>query len=364
MLSNSRSRAPAIATELRQRVMSGHWKPRQQIHTEHQLAREFGVSRGTVIRSLRELEREGLIWTRRGEGRYVSDFSQRPKTETIGVVVADLNQLGHPVLGAELAGIRQVCSGANYHLQIFAINKSGPGDMVARVAEQLDPTRLDGAIIISWVITEEKIIDLSRRIPIVTRIRPLGMPRIGCVIHDIAGGMMDAATHLVQLGHTKIALVTVGEDKMQGLHQRAGVRLGMRPLLTSARGRMDVLQAEINRDKSWLPRFREILSAPSRPTAVIFGSDDLAESGIEVIKELGLRVPQDLSVASQNDTLAPPAVPVPLTTVRYDYEESGRRAARLLLRMVSEPFTLRESEVLPTEFIVRESTAAPPTLSK
>src|SRR5690349_21716573 len=138
LMNSSRSRAPAIATELRQRVMSGVWKPKQQIQTEHQLAREFGVSRGTVIRSLRELEREGLIWTRRGEGRYVTDLSQRPKTETIGVVVADINLLGHPVPAAELAGIRKVCSDANYHLQIFAINRTGSSDALGRMFDQFD----------------------------------------------------------------------------------------------------------------------------------------------------------------------------------------------------------------------------------
>src|SRR5438477_1649540 len=136
LVQTTRSRAPAIATELRRRIMAGEWKLRQQILTEHQLARQFGVSRGTVIRSLRELEREGLIWTRRGEGRYVTDLSQRPKTETIGVVVADINLLGHPVPAAELSGIRQVCSDANYHLQIFAINRTGTGDALGRMFDQ------------------------------------------------------------------------------------------------------------------------------------------------------------------------------------------------------------------------------------
>src|SRR5436190_1969112 len=118
----NQSRAPHIATVLRQRVVSGEWKPRQQILTEHALAREFGVSRGTVIRSLRELEREGLIWSRRGEGRYVADPSARPRTNTIGIVVLDMSLLTHPVRSIELAGIQDVCAGSDYHLQIFAFN--------------------------------------------------------------------------------------------------------------------------------------------------------------------------------------------------------------------------------------------------
>jgi DNA-binding LacI/PurR family transcriptional regulator len=360
LLNKSRVRGPAIATELRQRVISGHWKPRQQILTEHQLAREFGVSRGTVIRCLRELEREGLIWSRRGEGRYVSDLTQRPKTEVIGVVIADMSLLGHPVLAAELAGIRQVCSGANYHLQIFALNKTGPTDVMARMTEQFEPSRLDGAIMISWLVSEEKIIELSRRIPIVWRARPLALPRIGSLIHDLSGGMLDAVEHLLALGHREIALATVGEDKLQGWQQREGVRLGMRRVIAAGDGRLQVISSESNRSTEWLAQLRDALFSKSRPTAVLFGSDDLAISALPLIDELNLRIPTGLSIVSQNDTLQPPQVPVPLTTIRCDYEDMGRRGARMLLRMINDPLAGRENEIVPTELVIRESTAAPP----
>ena len=122
--------------------------------------------------------------------------------------------------------------------------------------------------------------------------------------------------------------------------------------------RLHVVTARNNRSEDWLPNFRELLRRREhRPTAVIFGSDDLAVNGFRIISELKLEIPRDLSMISTNDTLAPPAVPVPLTTMRFDYTELGMLSTRLLLRMIADPQAEHSTVIMPGELIARESTA-------
>ena len=107
-----------------------------------------------------------------------------------------------------------------------------------------------------------------------------------------------------------------------------------------------------------------LLDAPERPTAVLCYSDVLARGVLDAARDRRLRIPEDLSVAGFDDApLATRTVP-PLTTVRQNSDAKGRAAAALLAARIeaarngSEPPA--EHVVLPTELVVRRSTAPPP----
>jgi DNA-binding LacI/PurR family transcriptional regulator len=122
----------------------------------------------------------------------------------------------------------------------------------------------------------------------------------------------------------------------------------------------------------WLPEptehvTRTLLKSPvhakTRPTAIVCASDNMAMVVVRTAAQMGIRVPEELSVTGFDDSMAAALYNPPLTTVAQPFEEMGRLAVRNLLASTSsdqEPNRVEHSlEQLPTQLIVRQSTAAP-----
>jgi LacI family transcriptional regulator len=103
---------------------------------------------------------------------------------------------------------------------------------------------------------------------------------------------------------------------------------------------------------------RELLSRSDRPTAVFAANDLSAIRVLEIARELGLRVPQDLSVVGfDNVPEAANAVPA-LTTVAQPLHQMGAEAVRLLLGLLAGG-TTEDHLLLPASLVVRASTSPP-----
>jgi len=94
-----------------------------------------------------------------------------------------------------------------------------------------------------------------------------------------------------------------------------------------------------------------------RPTAIFAASDTQAIGVMEAAREQGLRIPEDLSVLGYDDVEI--AEHLGLTTVRQLLIESGEIGVRLLLEIIEDPLREPECEILPTELIIRNTTAPP-----
>jgi DNA-binding LacI/PurR family transcriptional regulator len=108
----------------------------------------------------------------------------------------------------------------------------------------------------------------------------------------------------------------------------------------------------------------DLLSRDDRPTGLLCFSDVIAHGVVRAAEELGLDVPTDLSVVGFDDSPLARRLRPQLTTVRQDVREKGRVAAAAL-RLAMEHHRAgtdfpREHVVLPTELVVRDSTARPP----
>jgi LacI family transcriptional regulator len=84
---------------------------------------------------------------------------------------------------------------------------------------------------------------------------------------------------------------------------------------------------------------------------------------MDALREAGLQVPQDVSVTGHNDMPLMDRVEPALTTVRIQHHEMGRAAAQLLLQAMANPARADTTIVLRPELVVRQSTAAAPTIS-
>ena len=105
----------------------------------------------------------------------------------------------------------------------------------------------------------------------------------------------------------------------------------------------------------------DVLSAASRPTAIVAANDLVALGVLDVADGMGLRCPEDLSVIGFNDMAFIDRLRPPLTSVRIDEYELGLQASKLLLSVIEDPSSKRKTVMLAPELVVRGSTA-PPTL--
>lgn len=183
---------------------------------------------------------------------------------------------------------------------------------------------------------------------------------------DDRGGARAAAQHLVDLGHTRVGIVTLAStfdvDGEPTPNRPARERLtGWREALEPAGIEPVVLSAQLRPHTSVEEVARDLLDRPDRPTAVLCFSDAFAVTTVRVASALGLRVPEDLSVVGYDDSpLATEARPQ-LTTVHQEVSSKGREAVRALIaRMRGSDQPEVERILLPTSLVVRESTAPPP----
>ena len=181
----------------------------------------------------------------------------------------------------------------------------------------------------------------------------LGAPSVG--VTDWAGGV-SATRHLIDLGHQRIAILAGPEDTLV-----ARARLsGFRDALDAAKIPLDpgfVVPGTFDFD-SGIEQARVVLQRSPRPTAIFAASDRQAMGAIEAARQLGLRVPDDVSVVGYDDLAAAAMTSPPLTTVRQPLNEMGVVAVNMALSLVeNRPLPTREA-VLATSLVVRSSTAA------
>lgn len=244
--------------------------------------------------------------------------------------------------------------------------------------DQVIPARdvaLDGALVYSCDPDTTAVDWLERRnLPLVYVDQE---PREGIPAVNVADreGARAAAQHLVDLGHRRIAVMTAG------LHGDPGVVAASVALAESGTwkhvgrqrllGYLDVLEplgidAMVyrqlsNDDEEARAVAKDLLDRDDRPTGILCYSDVLAHGVVRAAADLGLDVPGDVSVVGFDDSPLASRVTPALTTVRQDVAGKGRAAAAALAASIEAVRTggTRPTEhvVLPTELVVRDSTA-------
>lgn len=262
---------------------------------------------------------------------------------------------------------------ASTGLALTLLTSSTDGDIV--------PARdvaMDGAIVYSCR-TDSAARDwlMRRKLPLVF-VDQDPVPGIPSVNVDDRGGAFTAARHVVELGHRRVGLVTIAMDGPLGIvdpaiagaaqghpqHQRM---LGWLDALGAAGIEPVVAQIGHNGAGEAHEAADLLLGRESRPTAILAFSDVVALGVIRAAAEHGLRVPEDLSVIGFDDSPVAQVNPN-LTTVRQDVAEKGRQAAAELRAGIERARTGHSGRarhvMLPTELVVRHSTAPPPLVPR
>jgi LacI family transcriptional regulator, repressor for deo operon, udp, cdd, tsx, nupC, and nupG len=170
---------------------------------------------------------------------------------------------------------------------------------------------------------------------------------------DITAGMQAAMTHLLHLGHTKIAHLAAAVDA-ETFHLRH--RAYLDALQTAGCPVKTAYQAQTSFSITDAHRAaRRVLECPDPPSAIVCDSDVLAVGVYKAAKDLQRSIPQDLSVASFDDSVIARILDPELTTVAIPASVIGEQALLLLLKTLEEDHVPTQITV-PLELVIRAST--------
>ena len=184
---------------------------------------------------------------------------------------------------------------------------------------------------------------------------PPGVPTVGS--GNWNGGLV-ATRHLLGLGHRRIAVISGPADILCSRARIDGYR-------SALEGAGIAVDPDLVRHGDFFvgggyEHGRDLLARPDRPTAIFAGSDYQALGVLRAAHDLGLRVPEDLSVVGYDDLPVVSWISPALTTVRQPLREMAATATRIVLDLAEGIPPANPRIDLATELVVRESTAPPP----
>jgi len=225
---------------------------------------------------------------------------------------------------------------------------------------------VDGVVAVGLSEDHPEIEDIRRAgLPLVL-VDSQALPEHGSVEVDDVGGAREAATYLAQLGHREVLVLGVeppspGGADPDGVTARRlhGYREGFGAVgVELAASTMIAGPATIDGGAAAI---REAWKTGRRPTAILAMSDAIAIGAMQALRQLGLHVPDDVSVVGFDDIDLASHVDPPLTTVHQPIDRKGEEAVRALLAVIEGAGAVRvEHRRLDTRLVVRGSTGPAP----
>ena len=291
-----------------------------------------------------------------GELQYVPHAGARSlstrSTRTIGVVLPDLHGefFSEVIRGIDLAA-RQ----SGYHL-LLSGSHSDREEM--RAVVQAVRGLVDGLIVMSPDLEPSALLaDLPSGIDVVMlNSRVEGRTSITV---DNSGGARDVVRHLCSLGHNRIAFIAGPPHNADAEQRRRGFRAEARIAGVTATELPGDFTESSGHDAG-----RRILAMNPRPTAIFAANDSMAIGALCAFREDGLRVPEDIALVGFDDIPIARFLTPPLTTVRVEIAELGRRAVSHVISALEGTDGTKKKDLIKTTLVVRESCGSPPAVGR
>ncbi len=274
------------------------------------------------------------------------------RSRIVGLVVAYLENQFYPDTIEKLSRALQQ---EGYHVLVFfAANTGAEADQV--ISELLD-YQVDGIVVASVGLSN----DLTRRcdaagIPVVLLNRYQDDARLSAVTSDNAMGGRKVAELLLAGGHERIGYIAGWEDASTQRDREAGF---IQALEHAGQRLAARVVGEFNYERARDATI-EMFSGADRPDAVFVANDHMAFAVMDTLRfELGLRVPQDVSVVGYDDVPLAAWPAYDLTTVRQASGRMAEATAQTVLRRIANPEDPPERVVLPSDLILRGSARIP-----
>lgn len=273
----------------------------------------------------------------------------RGRSRTIGVLSASNGEYGP---ASSIAAIQDAARDAGYLVNTANLSREDPGSITAAL-EHLLSQSVEGIVVIAPQVSVFNALKLrSIDVPYVT-LQSTGITDTNVLSVDQIAGARLATRHLIDLGHRAIYHLAGPQDWIEAEARMHGFlqEMGARDVPTTAPILGD-----------WTADFgyhagRELLRVRDF-TAIFSSNDQMALGLIHAIRECGLDVPRDVSIVGFDDIPEAAHFWPPLTTVRQDFPELGRRSVELLLANIAGTAAHSQNAIIP-ELKIRASTAGP-----
>jgi LacI family transcriptional regulator len=337
-----------------------------RVVTIAQIAQELGVSPSTVsavinkgpyVSAAMRARVEKALQTANYRPNSVARSLRLRESRTIGLVVPNL---ADPFYSTLMRGAEDYLRSVGYRMLVAESREDWKRqqDYLVSFAGMI----ADGIILTPCAATDQQIAmipEIVRGAPLVYVDRcPLQCQGVSSVSVDNLQAAFEATQHLIGLGHQRIAIITGPLNVLNAAERFKGYKRALR-LQGIPLDRTLVRTGDHSEDSGYW-HGTEMLRQPNRPTAVL-GCGLLITMGVlTAIREMGVACPGEISLIGFDDfawsTLLSPA----LTMVRQPASELGAAAAKAVLKRMRAPAEDRGGKVLlPTQLIVRESTAPP-----
>lgn len=304
----------------------------------------YGVSAATLAKVRAVIEELGY------EASLVAQSLRNHRTNVIGILVADLEPFSTELLKGAADAIR----GSGFELVVYSAG-GRTGDPVGwekRYLSRLSGTLVDGAVLVTPTVSLEAVPGT----PVVAVDPHTGPSHLPTIDSDNLRGAQLATEHLLDLGHRRIAFLSGRPDLESASLRKAGYLRALEAAGVPADEnliRIGAYDPEISAASA-----HDLLTGPDRPTAVFAANDISAIATVGAARELGLSVPDDLSVVGFDNVPESALCRPPLTTVDQPIREMGHRAISMLIALINGDEVERTHVTLDTGLVVRSSTRA------
>ncbi|HET6868776.1 MAG TPA: LacI family DNA-binding transcriptional regulator [Solirubrobacteraceae bacterium] len=338
----------------------GRTRPRSRAPVMSDVGRLAGVSHQTVSRVINGSPHVRPE-TRKRVMAAMQELGYRPnpvaralvtgRSKMLGVVSFDTTLYGP---ASTLFGIERAAHEAGYFTivaSLEALDRSSVVDAVDRLRRQ----GVEGILVIApHAQAGEALLHAPTDVPLVAA---EAGPEHGApvVAVDQVAGAVSATKHLLELGHQTVWHISGPRDFIEARQRREGWTA---TLQAAGRDIPEPLEGD------WSPQagyeLGRRLSRDREVSAVFVANDQMALGLLRAMHEAGRDVPGDVSVVGFDDIPEAAYFQPPLTTVRQDFIEMGRRSLRMLLRTIETGRRASAEPLVPPELVVRGSTGAAP----
>ncbi len=306
-----------------------------------EVARRAGVSIATVSRVINNTapvspklrkKVEDIIEETGYRPNALAKELQSNKTNTIGVLIS-VEVLDLTSLGSTINAITDVLRKKGYNLMLA--NSRFDQKEELDYFKVFQEKRVDGILYFAVSFTDDHYIMLKKYpIPIVMIGQENDRLNLPCILQDNYNAAMDATKYLIEMGHVDIGYIGLPEyDAAAGLERRRGFEAAMKASnLTINPDFLD--EGDFSIESGYNSMKRIIKRTDRRLTAIFAATDFMALGAIHYLHEIGLTVPDHISIIGFDDVDVAAYINPPLTTIHSDNDTVGRQAAELLLQII------------------------------
>ncbi len=333
--------------------------------TIEDVAEKAGVSKGTVSavinakNSVKPATRDRIL-------QIMKDLNFRPKgiarnlknedhDKSIGIIIKDIN---YPFYTSIASGVKEYANEKGYAVVISSSENSH--DNEKHLSHLFSTKDIKGTIIAPIVEGEAEIEHLFKlkmiNYPFVLLEDVKGI-QANVVAIDNLKAIKRAVKYLIDCGHSKIVHFAGPPHSSHTQERIEGFRhaFSERTLVFNKQMIISIGSSYEDSYSNSMEYFKS-LNKDEIPTAVVCFNDQQALAVMMVLRELNIKVPEDISIIGNDDIYYAQIYPVPLTTIRAPQKEIGRKAAEILIRNIeASELQPPEKVVLDTEFVIRES---------